>query len=532
MPVESSTDRKGPSWPLPRPLPEHVLRGVMPYTPEMVPDALRPWLVDVAERGQFSFDYLAVAAVAALGAAIGSKCAIYPKQRDDWHEVPNLWGGIVGRPGMMKSPAMSKALAPLKRVASAWQADHEAALTAFKTAQKKEAFIAKEKAKAAVKRAQKAISDGRTDFELPEDEEDKPPPPSRRIVTSDATKEKLASLLIDNPAGMMLELDELAALFHSMEDDQGLREFLLKAWNGKDSHNVDRINRGEMFVPRVCMSVFGGIQPGRIAPYVRRAVGGGSGNDGFLSRFQLIAFPDGHQREWNLVDRWPNHDAFELAQAAYSQLANADPESFPNANQYGLPGLRFDDIAQDHFFGWFEDIQRRLRAGEEPDALAEVLNKWLKLVPALSLIFELADDPAAQVVGAQALAKAFRWADVAESHQRRLYDTANTDLDAAQRIMERVRKGDLARDGFSARDIMRKNWSGLNDKDAIRDALALLEDYGWIIPENPTPGAKGGRPTVIYLPNPLTDRMPLGGEPGGFVGFGSALRGDVSKNEV
>ena len=51
------------------------------------------------------------------GAVIGRQCGIFPKQHDDWLVIPNLWGAIVGRPGLMKSPALTQALKPLERLA-------------------------------------------------------------------------------------------------------------------------------------------------------------------------------------------------------------------------------------------------------------------------------------------------------------------------------------------------------------------------------------------------------------------------------
>ena len=43
----------------------------------------------------------------------------------------------------------------------------------------------------------------------------------------------------------------------------------------------------------------------------------------------------------------------------------------------------------------------------------------------------------------------------------------------------RIRKGDL-RDGFTARDIRRREWSGLTDNDLVHSALEMLETYNWI----------------------------------------------------
>ncbi len=41
---------------------------------------------------------------------------IRPKEKDDWLVVPNLWGVCIGRPGIMKTPAIQEPLKPLKQL--------------------------------------------------------------------------------------------------------------------------------------------------------------------------------------------------------------------------------------------------------------------------------------------------------------------------------------------------------------------------------------------------------------------------------
>ena len=79
----------------------------------MLPEALRCFVMDVAERQQSPTDFGAVSALCGIAAIVGNWVRIAPKQHDDWMVVPNLWGGIVGRPSTMKTAAMKSALAPV-----------------------------------------------------------------------------------------------------------------------------------------------------------------------------------------------------------------------------------------------------------------------------------------------------------------------------------------------------------------------------------------------------------------------------------
>ncbi len=76
----------------------------------LLPEALRGWIMDEADRKPCPPDFIAVAVLVALGSIIGARCAIKPKSRDDWLIVPNRWGGIVGLPSAKKSPAIGVAL--------------------------------------------------------------------------------------------------------------------------------------------------------------------------------------------------------------------------------------------------------------------------------------------------------------------------------------------------------------------------------------------------------------------------------------
>ncbi len=81
-------------WPEPQPLPRG--RPPVPALPgALLPGALAPWVVDVAERVQCPPDFVAVGVLVAAAAVIGRKVAIRPKRQDDWAVVPNLWGGAV-----------------------------------------------------------------------------------------------------------------------------------------------------------------------------------------------------------------------------------------------------------------------------------------------------------------------------------------------------------------------------------------------------------------------------------------------------
>ena len=96
---------------------KNELLPVPPFDSNLLPAALRPWIDDIAERMQLpAADFPAVAAMVALAGVVGRRVGIRPKRRDDWTVIPNLWGGLVAPPGMLKTPALREAMKPLKRL--------------------------------------------------------------------------------------------------------------------------------------------------------------------------------------------------------------------------------------------------------------------------------------------------------------------------------------------------------------------------------------------------------------------------------
>ena len=70
-----------------------------------------------------------------LAAVIGRQVGIRPKRRDDRLVVPNLWGMVIGRPGLLKTPSLSEALRPLRRLEIAAKKAHDEELKRFEASE-------------------------------------------------------------------------------------------------------------------------------------------------------------------------------------------------------------------------------------------------------------------------------------------------------------------------------------------------------------------------------------------------------------
>lgn len=486
------------SWPEPKPLPTG-LAPVAAFDLDFLPASIAPWVADIAERMQCPTDFVAIPSLVGLGSVLGRKIGIRPMQRTDWIEVPNLWGCIVGRPGTMKSPAMGEALKPLHRLDAEAREIHLEAMRGH--ACKIEIHKLKLDEGRAV--ARKALKHG---TEVPPfDVEEPPAPKARRYIVNDTTYEALGEILADNPNGSLAFRDELVSLLKTLDREEyvAARGFFLTAWNGTTGYTFDRILRGKTRIEAACLSLLGSTQPGRLAEYVRRATDGGSADDGLVQRFGLLVWPD-QNPEWRETDRYPNSDARANAWGTFERLDKLDPDIIGaerDAHET-LLFLRFDSRAQGAFSEWHFDLERRLRSGDISPALESHLAKYRKLVPAIALINHLADGGTGSISVA-ALARAVALSEYLETHARRAYGAeAMNEAATARAVLLRIRRGDL-QDGFAARDIRRREWSGLTDTDQIKAGLELLADYEWLAPRTLD---TGGRPRTVYSINPKAFR--------------------------
>ncbi|NOX54295.1 MAG: DUF3987 domain-containing protein [Planctomycetes bacterium] len=469
------------------------------FAPELLPEALAPWLLDVSERMQCPLDFPAVGAMVCLAAVVGRQVAIRPKRQDDWTVTPNLWGAVVARPSLLKSPALAEPMKMLDRLEAQARERHEAETERYEA----ERIIAEERGKNARKRVAEAVKKGMPAERLALEAvtSDVEEPRRRRYRTSDTTVEKVGELLRDNPRGLLIFRDELVGWLRALDHEgrEGSRAFYLESWNGSGRFTWDRIGRGTVEIEAACLSVLGGIQPGPLGEYLAAATRGGVGDDGLLQRIQLLAWPD-VPKAWRNVDTSPDSEARRAAWAVFERLDALDPASTGAEAEDGepVPWLRFSPEAQEIFDSWRADLERRLRGEDMPPALEAHLAKYRSLMPSLALLVHLTDNPEGGPVGETAALRAGAWCTYLESHARRLYaQILSPELAAARELTRRLKK---LPSPFQARDVYRKGWR-LLDLKGTTAALEVLEDLGHIRGER-TVGP--GRPTTLYHVNPKT----------------------------
>jgi putative DNA primase/helicase len=274
-PHEQSGEDRRPAagsdlWPDPLPIPND-LPPVPPFNLALLPEAFVTFVTDVSERMQCPPDFTAVAIMVALAGVVGKKVGIRPKRFDDWLVIANLWAQVIGRPGIMKTPAIRQAIKFLQRLEIAARKRHAEALREYQDrllvveAQKK---VKSETVREAVKKASKsrdssAAADAALNAARNFVVDDPKEPTLRRYEVNDSTVEKLGMLLNENPNGLTVFRDELIGFLRQLdkEGQESARAFYLEAWDGQGSFTYDRVGRGTLPIDTVTLSILGGGDP-------------------------------------------------------------------------------------------------------------------------------------------------------------------------------------------------------------------------------------------------------------------------------
>lgn len=482
----------------PKPL-DLTLKPVEMIDDDCLPSVLIDWLRPASKVIGCPFDFLVLSAIVAAGNLIGSRVRVKALQNSDWCIVPNLYAGLIGLPSTKKTPALDETRKPILELQNKAFIKYENEKADYEIEAK---FYERESTNSV--KGCKDIESYKTKLAML----DKPKKPNvRRFETNDITAPKLIQFLAENPNGLMLFRDELTGWLKSLEADydKSARSFILELWKGAIAYELSRVDGREIRVTSGTFSIIGGIQPSKLQRYVAEAYSFDN-SDGFLQRF-LFTYPDTGTRPEKPTegDYRAMQKGFTAANDTFAKLADFDF----NGKVIGANGDRFHAVkfapdAQNQINEWKDEIETEAdRLQTEDEAFSSFLYKLPKNCFAVALIFHCLENINQtyfpdEITAATAL-RAITYIEVLKTHARRVFALGENQIFAlAQILIGKIKKGDL-KQGFTGRDVARKQWSGLKSKDSVQDVLSLLTDYGYL-QEFQTEGE--GRRTVKYFFHP------------------------------
>lgn len=456
------------------------------------------WCERKAKGASAPVDYVAVALLASVGAAIAN--VRWPQAGTGWAEPPLLWCAEVGPPSSSKSPSMDAAFGLVSfaedRMAQGFDQVQQEYATLKQTCDARlEAWKIEVKA---------AVKNGDAPPAIPADAQEPPAPVRPRIRVADATVEALGALAAGLPRGLLLVRDELAGWLGAFDKYGGGgadRAFAIEMYGGR-SYVVDRMKNPEpLRIRHLSIGVLGGVQPEKLSVII------GGPDDGLASRL-LWAWPD-VQPEFTLSRGSQDDGPMQLAFGRLADLVQG-------VNEFGHPEpvrILLTGEAEDRLEAFARDMV--WRSHEASGLLAGCLGKARGRALRLSAVLEhlwwcggaTAREP--QAISPEAVTAA---ADLLNAYfipmAERVFGDASIPLieRRAMLLAKHLKQNRL--DCFNARDVRRNIGGLLRDAANMEAACTQLVEGGLILPRLERAGEGKGRPARNYEVNPTIFRRP------------------------
>ncbi len=445
-----------------------------------LPEPIRAFVEDSAKAIGCDPSYVALPLLSALAAAIGNTHRIALKRR--WTEPAIVWTAIVGESGTAKSPALELALRPIRKRQHDAMREHADAMKQY---------------------ADRLAMHERDAAQWKRSKSDTPPPTkpeapiADRCWTDDVTTEALAALLQQNPRGLLMVRDELAAwfAFDAYKASKGGDVAKWLEMFGGRPMVVDRKSGGTLYVPRAAVSIAGGIQPETL----RRALGQEHRDNGLAARL-LFAMPPRSPK------RWTEADVSEATEAAVAAVFDRLFVLTPETDDDGDERPRLLTLADDGKRAWVafyneHAIEQAELSGDEAAAWSKLEGYAARLALVVHLTRYAAGDPTLGDVGRVDAASVDAGVVLARwfgDEARRVYAilSESDDERKTRRLLELVQRkgGDV-----SGRELVQSSRAFRRVPDA-EAALSKLVEAGvgsWVKPEQRGRGGPKARRFVL-----------------------------------
>jgi hypothetical protein len=423
--------------------PRDILRRAAPppYHFEDVPRAIGEFAWYFSQATGYDPSGVIVAAVTTAASVIDDAYHLLVRPESDWHVSARQWSVLCGDPSAGKSPCIRAATAHVKHM-------HRVLYERWWDANK----------------------------ELRRDERE----PVPALYTSDSTIPALSVALQANPRGLLMLTEEFASWVGGIDSaDRGESAKNRGDWlqlRDGGPHQINRVERGAVFVPNSGVSVLAACTPDGLAKQMKQMP-----EDGLIQRFIpcVMATPDLDVRALDA------RDALKEWGARLEWAYRATESAFPT-------WLRLSEAARTLFEAEERSIRQLVIATEGfSPAYAAHLGKHPGMLAEVALTFHvfgapLGSTPALEV-SEQAMRYAIRYMHKARRHAHTLYSSILSSAPAYElaRSLARSVVASEERVATVSRDWMTTHSAVFRKADdrLRREAVQMLEDADWLSAE-------------------------------------------------
>jgi hypothetical protein len=416
--------------------PRDVLRRVIPprYNFDDVPPSIGEFAFHCSQATGFDPSGVIVAAVTAAASVIDDGFKLMVRPESKWTVSARQWSFLCGGPSAGKSPSIRAATDHLKLMHGVLHAHW------------------------------RMENDGKR-------RDEKTPAPA--LYTSDTTIAALSERLQSNPRGLLMLTEEFASWIGGIDAaDKGEASKNRGDWlqlRDGGPHQIDRVERGSVYVPNWGVSVLAACTPDGLAKQMKYMP-----EDGLIQRFIpcILASPNldpaGDARQalttWGGWLEW----AFNHTTCPHER----EPLSFS-------PGARLLFDAE------VRELRQLVVATEEfSPAYAAHLGKHPGMLAETALVFHVFSGSTEQQVGEEAVRYAMRYMRTARRHAHTLYSSILSSAPAFELARALARSIVASEQPIATvgRDWMTQHCQGFKKADdrQRREAVQILEDADWL----------------------------------------------------
>lgn len=353
-------------------LPESSQITIPPFDNEVIPDVWRDLIVEMSETNNIPIEACLMAHLAPLSSVIGNKKIIVAKKNDKgWREAHNIWYAYVSRSGTRKTQMIRLAMYGLRELQKRADETYDKL--------KREVNLDIEMLSPQISELEKRIKetsvqlldgDGSEeylkDLQLKKEklENQIKDPPRRQVIINSVTTEKLLTIMANNPSGSCMVFNELSELL-DMCNKRGLevmRKVVMNAWDGLDPYRHETKGNGDILIDKMCLTVFGAIQPSLFKKELAK-IYHGNGDDGLFQRFFIV---------YNNIDKAPEAVDLSFSHARYYKAY----EIFHKA--YDLPDDANEVILSKGAYDLYMEYETYTNAMAKSEEVSAIASFWSK----------------------------------------------------------------------------------------------------------------------------------------------------------
>lgn len=325
---------------------------------------------------------------------------------------------------------------------------------------------------------------------------------TRKLVVGSPTLMGLVSILSQQSTPLMLVKDEISDLVCNILSPIGdsQRALFMVLMDGQGTESYERANKEAIKLTERSISIIGTAQPERLNSLITNIHNGKVPNDGFLSRFSLIVYPNTRDSLKNseLLNSAELSESIKKWEALVAELDIHNPVASIEAISRKTVCFTPQALAAYNKFR----CENRIQKDQLHSLYQSLLSKQESIVASLALINAVfRRNSISEFQGnikENDVKMAIQQVKVYESHFAYFFKLKREESYLALTLLNKIKSSKFDNTDFTVSQIYKQDWSQFKTKESVESALNRLEELQLASVRHPMKRQDGGRPTIYW----------------------------------